>query len=562
MRWNENFTALLREKNLKIIYDIEGATETTWVAKMDGDTELERKLLKDFLNEDKDESFHELIRRNVMIATRNYKNRFDAFMKEIVMDKSNPMCITNWSAKLEFQGRGAPHNHGVLWADLKNMQYMFESYDDKIKPGDTFKYNLKSFEALFNENENEIMRDKILAVLKSFYVDKTTLSAEHIEAVREFSKSKLKDGKCDVEAILRKFKFFGICEAFKKFETKEDLLEHEERAVINFANKFTTVSLNAATVGQIVANIARVVSRHKHTRACKKYGTDCRFGFCKLPCWKTLIAKPFKLTGDEGNDKKNKYKALLKKVKHLLNDEEVIAKIIDSPKYDREKEALDKALYETNRELRIKELLYMAGLETDEDWNLYLEALQYSKSGFSVVMARDLDEINVNSFNPEWLLAWDGNLDLQICLDYFAVITYVTDYFTKDDTGTMQILRDALKNANSENVKEKMRMMMDTYITHRQMGEAEAIYKIFPDFEFKNSNVSCVFLSTAKRVDRSKFLLRVDGKSEYNDFQKIKIEGREGEFIEKYDVISKYERRIGMVKLCLSQFGKMYSSAW
>ena len=56
--------------------------------------------------------------------------------------------------------------------------------------------------------------------------------------------------------------------------------------------------------------------------------------------------------------------------------------------------------------------------------------------------------------------------------------------------------------------------------------------------------------------------MRVDGKSEYNDFQKIKIEGREGEFIEKYDIISKYERRIGMAKLCVSQFGKMYLSAW
>ena len=305
-----------------------------------------------------------------------------------------------------------------------------------------------------------------------------------------------------------------------------------------------------------------MVSRHKHTRACKKYGTDCRFGFCKLPCWKTLIAKPFRLTGDEGNDKKKKYEALLKKIKQLINDEEVIAKIIDNPIYDREKEAQDKTLYEMNRELRIKELLSMAGLETEEDWNFYLEALQFSKSGFSVVMARDLDEINVNSYNPEWLLAWDGNLDLQICLDYFAVITYVTDYFTKDDTGTIQILRDALKNADSDNIKEKMKMMMNTYITHRQMGEAEAIYKIFPDFEFKNSDVTCVFLPTAKKGDRSKFLLRVDDKSEYNDFQKIKIEGREGEFVERYDIISKYERRIGMIKLCLSQFGKMYLSAW
>ena len=28
--------------------------------------------------------------------------------------------------------------------------------------------------------------------------------------------------------------------------------------------------------------------------------------------------------------------------------------------------------------------------------------------------------------NTEWLKAWDGNMDLQICLDFFAIITYIT----------------------------------------------------------------------------------------------------------------------------------------
>ena len=93
LRWDENFTTLLREKGWKIIYDIDGAKETTWVVKMNGNQEAWRKLLRDFLDEDADESFHELLRRNIMTATRNYKNRFDSFIKEIVTDKSNPMCI-------------------------------------------------------------------------------------------------------------------------------------------------------------------------------------------------------------------------------------------------------------------------------------------------------------------------------------------------------------------------------------------------------------------------------------------------------------------------------------
>ena len=110
-------------------------------------------------------------------------------------------------------------------------------------------------------------------------------------------------------------------------------------------------------------------------------------------------------------------------------------------------------------------------------------------------MARDLDEINVNSFNPEWLLAWNGNIDLQICLDYYAVITYITDYFTKDTTGTMEFLKKALKESDCDSLKEKMSLMMNTYISHRQMGEAEAIYKIFPDFHFKESTVTMCICS-------------------------------------------------------------------
>ena len=51
-------------------------------------------------------------------------------------------------------------------------------------------------------------------------------------------------------------------------------------------------------------------------------------------------------------------------------------------------------------------------------------------------MERDIDEVFVNSYNPEWILAWNGNMDLQICLDFFAVITYITEYYTKDDTGS------------------------------------------------------------------------------------------------------------------------------
>ena len=63
----------------------------------------------------------------------------------------------------------------------------------------------------------------------------------------------------------------------------------------------------------------------------------------------------------------------------------------------------------------------------------------------TIVLARDIDEIYINNYNPEWLLAWDGNIDIQPCFDFFGVVTYITEYFTKDESGTSNFLAEASK---------------------------------------------------------------------------------------------------------------------
>ena len=83
---------------------------------------------------------------------------------------------------------------------------------------------------------------------------------------------------------------------------------------------------------------------------------------------------------------------------------------------------------------RIEQLCDLAGVTVSS----YYTALSESKSGYALVQKRDLDEIYINSYNPEWMRAWNVNMDIQIVLDFFAVITYVTDYYAKDDTGTLK----------------------------------------------------------------------------------------------------------------------------
>ncbi len=88
----------------------------------------------------------------------------------------------------------------------------------------------------------------------------------------------------------------------------------------------------------------------------------------------------------------------------------------------------------------------------------------------------------------------EGNTDVQIALDFFAVITYISEYLTKDDTASMKNFAQSSKSSNSLSLKSKMELMMNTWLTHRQMDEAEIVYKLFKDFHFRESSSLCIFL--------------------------------------------------------------------
>ena len=82
----------------------------------------DRKLsLEEFLNSEIDDSLHEIIRTNVLTATRNFHNRLVAFRNEVIMGINNPMKVKYISYRIEFQARGAAHAHGTLWLDLKTI---------------------------------------------------------------------------------------------------------------------------------------------------------------------------------------------------------------------------------------------------------------------------------------------------------------------------------------------------------------------------------------------------------------------------------------------------------
>ena len=118
MRWDENFASILQDKGYDIKYELLKDDEDNWdtvvTAKHRVDEDDKYKPIKTFIEEDVEESLHELIRGNVLTATRYFQQRVKHFIDKVAMGKNNPMHVKNYTYKVEFQDRGAGHIQGTL----------------------------------------------------------------------------------------------------------------------------------------------------------------------------------------------------------------------------------------------------------------------------------------------------------------------------------------------------------------------------------------------------------------------------------------------------------------
>ena len=106
MRWDATFATILCEMGYSVMFIKTEEDDLPKACVKVKTSSGDWKSLQKFLEEDIAESRHELIRGNVVMATRYFHHRVKSFIRTIVMAKSNPMNVKNYTYKVEFQGRG------------------------------------------------------------------------------------------------------------------------------------------------------------------------------------------------------------------------------------------------------------------------------------------------------------------------------------------------------------------------------------------------------------------------------------------------------------------------
>ena len=295
--------------------------------------------------------------------------------------------------------------------------------------------------------------------------------------------------------------FPGIKEIFKNIRTNAPFDVDQSSILCRFIDTFISCSLE-----NTVSDIVKEVQIHHHTKTCRKYGSKCRFNFPKFPSEETIIAQP--LCEDDFPTQLDMHKyqreleSVLTKVRHVLENMDHY--------FSHDK------LFKENllQKITLDDVLIHAGIghNLKTARHRYYEALKVTRKGKVIILKRSVQEMWVNNYNVEWIRAWNGNIDIQLCLDFFAICTYITDYYTKDESGTISHLLKTAKECHGKSQKDKMKALAQVFSSHRHVGESEAYYKICPELHLSHSSVKTVYADTNFPSKRALFLRKDQSK--------------------------------------------------
>jgi hypothetical protein len=127
----------------------------------------------------------------------------------------------------------------------------------------------------------------------------------------------------------------------------------------------------------------------------------------------------------------------------------------------------------------------------------------------------------------------------------------------------MKILTQAAQNCKNDTLHNQMKCLAQAFLTHRQIGESEAIYRILPNLHLSESNIRCIYLANGFPETRSRFLCKITDDNHHlvnsTDSDIIKIDNREGSFMLKTSIHDRYKLRPAEhADMCLVEFAIYY----
>eukprot|EP00092_Neocalanus_flemingeri_P022722 GFUD01024642.1.p1 GENE.GFUD01024642.1~~GFUD01024642.1.p1 ORF type:complete len:2733 (+),score=580.47 GFUD01024642.1:994-8199(+) len=457
--------ATLRQKGAPTLFTTLSCAEFEWheLIQKTYETVTKTKVDKKFI-EDQDPAWkNKLISENVVQSTLHFAKRTDKIMSLLTKDgmftHQNVMYkAESYFYRVEFQARGAPHIHCLLWLKGEN---------GEIPP------------SMWEDEQNDENIENVADRLSNFGGSIISGSS--------------KDMHCDAHSHMNEN--CNDCENGKALVEKFQSHRH---------------TFTCKKKGKVI----RILPGEGHGRLDGKVEEEvllvpvCRFNHPRNPIDRTEFLLGFPEDVDEEDHKKAK--ADYSKIRKFL------LRITHGDDFEK------KDKWRKFKQMTFFEFLFEVGMfEKSQDFDdenartlarrRYVTALRCEvKSSGLLLLRRDPEDVLTNNYNKKLIKIHQANQDIQYITDEYAVAEYICNYLTKSESGTSALLKNINDEAidSGEAVTDTIDKLAKALDKGREVGIQEAVYRLLGLTMTKFSAV-VRFINT-NHPDRREGLLKSD----------------------------------------------------
>ena len=113
----------------------------------------------------------------------------------------------------------------------------------------------------------------------------------------------------------------------------------------------------------------------------------------------------------------------------------------------------------------------------------------------------------INPYNPQLLLVWQANMDIQMVVSVFGAAMYVSHYICKDASQALKkVIADNLARLPEDaSVRSRLNKIGNTLLSHRQLSQQEAAF-LMTGLHLKGSSRATVFVATVSEERRTRLV--------------------------------------------------------
>ena len=263
----------------------------------------------------------------------------------------------------------------------------------------------------------------------------------------------------------------------------------DDADVAKFIDTYVSCKLPSVEEDEELNDIVSHVQQHsrKHSKSCKKKGTDCRFNYPRPPSERTFITEPEPIDDVEEiemdvTNESNDAKELLKSVWNAIQNVE-------------------------NKHMTTTELFDSIGIQQGD----FERANNVLSSKASIVLKRQPQDVWVNLYNPHLIRCWNANMDIQYICDAYACVAYVVSYMSKAEREMgvllLQAHNEAQKKGNLD-ARQSMKELGCVYLHNREVSAQEAVYRVC-NLRLKEGSRKVEFIPVGENPVRMSFPLSV-----------------------------------------------------